>query len=90
VGFNRFKEQGFTFLALNPGWVNTDLAGEGTGGYVSITTPHSSGRVLIWFQQAPLQPKESISQCLKFVNRSTAADSGKFFTLDGREEAATN
>jgi len=23
------------FLALNPGWANTDLAGEGMGSYVS-------------------------------------------------------
>ncbi|RFU25163.1 hypothetical protein B7463_g11177, partial [Scytalidium lignicola] len=30
-----FKEKGFIFLALNPGWVNTDLAGEGTGVYRS-------------------------------------------------------
>jgi hypothetical protein len=43
---NRFKEQGFTFLALNPGWVNTDLAGEGKGGYVSIITPQFSERIL--------------------------------------------
>jgi hypothetical protein len=32
----RFKDKGFVFLALNPGWVDTDLAGEGTGSYVSI------------------------------------------------------
>lgn len=31
----RLKDKGFIFLALNPGWVNTDLAGEGTGSYVS-------------------------------------------------------
>jgi hypothetical protein len=31
----RFKSKGFIFLALNPGWVNTDLAGEGMGEYVS-------------------------------------------------------
>lgn len=68
---NRFKDQGFVFLALNPGWVNTDLAGEGSGGY------------------APLQPKDSITQCLRFVNRSGVAESGKFWTLDGRSEAAT-
>ncbi|KAE8444328.1 hypothetical protein EG329_000638 [Mollisiaceae sp. DMI_Dod_QoI] len=66
-----FKDKGFIFLALNPGWVNTDLAGEGAGAY------------------APLQPEESISKCLSFINRSTPADSGKFWTLDGRLEAAT-
>lgn len=32
---NRFKDQGYVFLALNPGWANTDLAGEGMGNYVS-------------------------------------------------------
>ena len=32
---SRFKDSGYTFMALNPGWVNTDLAGEGTGVYVS-------------------------------------------------------
>lgn len=32
----RFHEKGLIFLALNPGWVNTDLAGEGSGAYVSI------------------------------------------------------
>ncbi len=31
----RFGDKGFVFLALNPGWVDTDLAGEGTGSYVS-------------------------------------------------------
>jgi hypothetical protein len=34
---SRFKERGFTFLALNPGWANTDLAGEGMGAYVSYS-----------------------------------------------------
>jgi hypothetical protein len=52
--------------------------------------PNLIGSILTQYCQAPLQPEESISQCLKFVNRSTAADSGKFFTLDGREEAVTN
>ena len=33
VGF-RYKDKGIIFLALNPGWVNTDLAGEGAGQYV--------------------------------------------------------
>jgi hypothetical protein len=32
----RLREKGFIFLALNPGWVNTDLAGEGAGDYVSF------------------------------------------------------
>lgn len=66
-----FKSEGFIFLALNPGWVNTELAGEGTGAY------------------APLQPEESISRCLSFVNRSTIDDSGKFWSLDGSPEALT-
>jgi len=68
---NEFKDKGFTFLALNPGWVNTELAGEGSGAY------------------APLQPEESISRCLSFINRSTTADSGKFWSLDGLSEAVT-
>ncbi len=34
----RFKDKGFVFLALNPGWVDTDLAGEGMGSYVSTIT----------------------------------------------------
>ena len=33
--WSRFKDKGLIFLALNPGWANTDLAGEGTGAYVS-------------------------------------------------------
>ncbi|PNY20396.1 Uncharacterized protein TCAP_07428, partial [Tolypocladium capitatum] len=64
-----FKDKGFTFLALNPGWVNTDLAGKGKG------------------VNAPLQPEDSIRQCLNFVYRSGPQDSGKFFSLDGRPEA---
>ncbi|POR34387.1 Putative oxidoreductase [Tolypocladium paradoxum] len=66
-----FKDKGFTFLALNPGWVNTDLAGKGKGVY------------------APLQPEDSIRQCLNFVYRSELQHSGKFFSLDGRPEAVT-
>ncbi|KAH0602174.1 hypothetical protein MHUMG1_01053 [Metarhizium humberi] len=34
---NEFENKGFTFLALNPGWVNTDLAGEGKGTIVNQT-----------------------------------------------------
>lgn len=37
--------------------------------------------------KAPLQPEESISKCLSFVNRATIADSGRFFSLDGNPEA---
>jgi hypothetical protein len=33
----RFKDKGFTFLGLNPGWASTDLAGEGMAAYVSLT-----------------------------------------------------
>jgi len=66
---HEFKDKGIIFLALNPGWVNTDLAGAGTGQY------------------APLQPEESISRCLSFVNRSTVEHSGKFWSLDGKSEA---
>jgi len=35
---------------------------------------------------APLQPEESISRCLSFVNRSTMDHSGKFWSLDGSPE----
>ncbi|KID60997.1 NAD(P)(+)-binding proteins & short chain dehydrogenase, partial [Metarhizium hybridum] len=34
---NEFENKGFTFIALNPGWVNTDLAGEGKGTIVNQT-----------------------------------------------------
>jgi hypothetical protein len=40
---NRFKEKGLIFLALNPGWANTDLAGEGSGVYVSLPLNLSCG-----------------------------------------------
>ncbi|KAH8691239.1 hypothetical protein BGW36DRAFT_410970 [Talaromyces proteolyticus] len=64
-----FKEKGFIFLALNPGWVKTDLAGAHMAAY------------------APLESEESISQCLRFINRSTVEHSGKFWSLDGNPEA---
>ncbi len=36
--------------------------------------------------KAPLSVEESISRCLSFVSRSTAEDSGKFWSLDGLRE----
>jgi len=67
-----FKDKGFIFLALNPGWVQTELAGEELA------------------KMAPLTAEESISRCLSFVQRSTADDSGKFWSLDGLKEAVTD
>jgi hypothetical protein len=74
--------------------VNTELAGEGAGAYVSIPNLDLVAKLgLIKYQirlQAPLQPEESISRCLSFVNRSTIDDSGKFWSLDGKAEGITD
>jgi hypothetical protein len=40
--------------------------------------------------QAPLSTQQSVSRCLSFVSRSTAEDSGKFWSLDGLKEAVTD
>lgn len=90
---SRFKNKGFTFIALNPGWVNTDLAGEGKGAIVS--TFHFGYLVLFCScadadLKAPLQPEQSIRQCVNFVYRSSPNDSGKFFSLDGQINAVTH
>lgn len=47
-----FKEQGFIFLALNPGWVSTDLAGEEMAKQAPLTPDQSISRSLSFVQRA--------------------------------------
>ncbi|KAN0103441.1 NAD(P)-binding protein [Hyaloscypha variabilis] len=49
---NEFKEKGFVFLALNPGWVNTDLAGEGMGNYAPLQVDDSIRQCLSFVNRA--------------------------------------
>ncbi|KAJ6443731.1 putative oxidoreductase [Purpureocillium lavendulum] len=44
---NEYKEKDFVFLSLNPGWVNTDLAGKGKGVYTKGGWPDSGFPVRI-------------------------------------------
>ncbi|KAH9222550.1 hypothetical protein DL95DRAFT_354257 [Leptodontidium sp. 2 PMI_412] len=48
----KFKERRFTFLALNPGWVNTDIAGEGMGAYAPLQPEESIRRCLSFVNRA--------------------------------------
>ncbi|KAJ2980325.1 hypothetical protein NQ176_g2710 [Zarea fungicola] len=41
-----FQDKGFIFIALNPGWVNTDLAGEGAGAIAPLQPEQSVSQSL--------------------------------------------
>jgi len=43
---HEFKDKGIIFLALNPGWVNTELAGEDAGQYAPLQPEESIRRCL--------------------------------------------
>jgi len=47
-----FKERGFTFLALNPGWVQTELAGEELAQQAPLTVEQSISRCLSFVQRS--------------------------------------
>ena len=78
-------------MALNPGWVRTELAAEELQQHVSDYIDHLIEDLMETnISKAPLSAQESISRSLSFVSRSTVEDSGKFFSLDGLSEAVTN
>jgi len=47
-----FQDKGFTFLALNPGWVQTELAGEELQQQAPLTTEQSISRCLSFVQRS--------------------------------------
>ncbi len=75
-------------MALNPGWVRTELAPDEVQQHVSDLDINHMIEDLMETDilKAPLSVEESISRCLSFVSRSTVEDSGKFWSLDGLRE----
>jgi NAD(P)-dependent dehydrogenase (short-subunit alcohol dehydrogenase family) len=59
------RDDGFTCIVMNPGWVQTDMGGA----------------------NAPLQPPESISGMRAVIDRLTPADTGTFWTHEGKQMA---
>ena len=57
------RDEGFTCIVMNPGWVQTDMGGP----------------------NAPLQAPESISGMQAVIARLTPADSGTFWTYEGKQ-----
>jgi NAD(P)-dependent dehydrogenase (short-subunit alcohol dehydrogenase family) len=57
------RDDGFTCIVMNPGWVQTDMGGA----------------------NAPLQAPESISGMRAVIDRLTPADSGTFWTHEGKQ-----
>jgi NAD(P)-dependent dehydrogenase (short-subunit alcohol dehydrogenase family) len=57
------REDGFTCIVMNPGWVQTDMGGA----------------------NAPLKAPESISGMRAVIDRLTPADTGTFWTHEGKQ-----
>jgi NAD(P)-dependent dehydrogenase (short-subunit alcohol dehydrogenase family) len=57
------REDGFTCIVMNPGWVQTDMGGA----------------------SAPLKAPESISGMRVVIDHLTTADSGTFWTYEGKQ-----
>jgi len=57
------RDEGFTCVVMNPGWVQTDMGGP----------------------KAPLQAPESIAGIRAVIESLTPADSGTFWTYEGRQ-----
>ncbi|KFX99382.1 hypothetical protein V490_01819 [Pseudogymnoascus sp. VKM F-3557] len=49
-----YKSKGFIFLALNPGWANTDLAGETAGSYAPLQADESISRCLSFVNRSTI------------------------------------
>lgn len=69
---NNLKTGGFTVIALNPGWVQTDM---GNAGAVGFGMP-----------QAPTTINDSVAGQLAVIQGLTPAQNGKFLSYDGEPQ----
>lgn len=69
---NDLKDEGFTVIALHPGWVKTDM------GNAAKDLPEAG-------EGPPLDAETSIAEQHKVIYSVTAKDSGKFIGYDGNE-----
>lgn len=73
---------------MNSGWVQIELSAEEVQQYASNHAVDVNIETDI--SKAPFIPYMSISRYLGFVYRAKNDNSGKFWSLDGLEEAVTN
>lgn len=67
---NQLKDEGFCVVALNPGWVNTDMGG-------------ANARKL-GMEKAPMDTETSITMQLKVLQGLTTKSNGQFLSYDNK------
>ena len=67
---NDLKDEGFTFIALHPGWVETDMG--------KLAGPHLGG-------SPPLKPPGSIASQHKVIFGLTKGQNGQYLDWEGNK-----
>jgi len=81
-----FKDQGFTFVALSPGLVDTSTEPPTPEQIEAYQEMSKSFKKLSPTFTGPIKPKESISMQLKVLDNLTPEDTGKFLSHHGNKE----
>ncbi|EGO05292.1 hypothetical protein SERLA73DRAFT_174375 [Serpula lacrymans var. lacrymans S7.3] len=82
----KFKSQGFVFLALSPGLVNTALKPPTQEEIAEFSLMLKKFRTLYPDFEGPITPETSVRMQLEVINKITVADTGAFLSHKGSKE----
>ncbi|KAJ7762361.1 hypothetical protein DFH07DRAFT_739288 [Mycena maculata] len=82
----QLKGEGFTFLAISPGLVNTSVSAPTTNELEEIKMLSKSLAKVAPDFKGPITPEESVKMCLKVINRWGVEETGTFVSHHGNKQ----